>query len=282
MRIEVLDFDGCPNYEALLPRLHKILERTGVSAEIDLRRIASDDAAQRERFLGSPTVRINGRDVEPEAERRTDYGLKCRLYPCLSASEQWIALTLIRQLALGAPGGVSRLASVAELSEGEITNTLDHLPGVFRDEERRVVGFMGLTVAEMGHHRIHVDGRPLSAWCAWDTLFLPELLGETAYVTSRSPTSDTEITLTVTATGPTEVTPRDAVVSLLLPDGEFGPDVIQRFCEFVHFFASPQDGERWVAEHPGTFLLSVDDAYRLGQLTNRAGFGGALASAAQR
>ena len=80
MRIEVLYFDGCPNHEALLPRLHEILARTGVSAEIDLRRIASDDAAQRERFLGSPTVRINGRDVEPEAERRTDYGLKCRLY----------------------------------------------------------------------------------------------------------------------------------------------------------------------------------------------------------
>ena len=45
-----------------------------------MRRIASDGAAQRERFLGSPTVRVNGRDVEPEAEQRTDYGLKCRLY----------------------------------------------------------------------------------------------------------------------------------------------------------------------------------------------------------
>ena len=80
MRIEVLYFDGCPNYEALLPRLREILARTGVSAEIDLRRIASYEAAQRERFLGSPTVRINGRDIEPDAERRTDYGLKCRLY----------------------------------------------------------------------------------------------------------------------------------------------------------------------------------------------------------
>ena len=80
MRIEVLYFDGCPNYEALLPRLREILARTGVSAEIDLRRIANDEAAQRERFLGSPTLRINGRDIEPEAERRTDYGLKCRLY----------------------------------------------------------------------------------------------------------------------------------------------------------------------------------------------------------
>jgi hypothetical protein len=80
MRIEALYFDGCPNHEALMPRLHEILARTDVSAEIDLRRIASDDAAQRERFLGSPTVRINGRDVEPEAERRADYGVKCRLY----------------------------------------------------------------------------------------------------------------------------------------------------------------------------------------------------------
>jgi hypothetical protein len=80
MRIEVLYFDGCPNHEALMRRLHEILARTDVSAEIDLRRIASDDAAQRERFLGSPTVRINGRDVEPEAERRADYGVKCRLY----------------------------------------------------------------------------------------------------------------------------------------------------------------------------------------------------------
>jgi hypothetical protein len=80
VRIEVLYFDGCPNHEALLPRLREILARTGVSAEIALRRIASDEAAQRERFLGSPTVRINGRDIEPEAERRTDYGLKCRLY----------------------------------------------------------------------------------------------------------------------------------------------------------------------------------------------------------
>jgi hypothetical protein len=80
VRIEVLYFDGCPNHETLLPRLREILAREGISTEIDLRRITDDEAAQRERFLGSPTVRVNGRDVEPEAERRTDYGLKCRLY----------------------------------------------------------------------------------------------------------------------------------------------------------------------------------------------------------
>jgi alkylmercury lyase len=203
-------------------------------------------------------------------------GILAAAMPRLDATEQQIALTLIGQLALGAPVSVSHLAGAAELSEVQITNTLDHLPGVFRDEEHRVVGFMGLTVVEMGHHRIYLDGRPLSAWCAWDTLFLPELLGETAYVTSRSPNSGAEISLTVTPTGPTDLAPADTVVSFLLPETEFDAGIIQRFCHFVHFFASPEDGARWTAEHPGTFLLTVEDAYRLGELTNRAAFGTAL------
>jgi alkylmercury lyase len=135
---------------------------------------------------------------------------------------------------------------------------------------------MGLAVVEMGHHRIHVDVRRLSAWCAWDTLFLPELLGEIAYVTSRSPTSEGEISVTVTPTGPIDLAPADTIVSLLLPEPEFDAGVIQRLCHFVHFFASPEDGEEWTAEHPGTCLLSVEDAYSLGELTNRAAFGAAL------
>jgi hypothetical protein len=45
-----------------------------------LGRVESIDAAEAERFLGSPTVRIDGRDVEPGAADRDDFGLKCRLY----------------------------------------------------------------------------------------------------------------------------------------------------------------------------------------------------------
>jgi hypothetical protein len=78
--VELLYFDGCPSYEALLPRLRTLLADAGVTVDVDLRRVESAEAAERERFLGSPTLRIDGRDVEPTAELRTDYGLKCRLY----------------------------------------------------------------------------------------------------------------------------------------------------------------------------------------------------------
>lgn len=80
MTIELLYFDGCPNHEALVPHLEQLLRTAGLRIEIALRNVPDDTAAQRERFLGSPTVRVDGRDVEPGAEDRDDYGLKCRLY----------------------------------------------------------------------------------------------------------------------------------------------------------------------------------------------------------
>ena len=81
MKVEVLYFDGCPSHERLMPRLRYLLDQVGVDTAVDLVHIESLDAAEQQRFLGSPTVRVDGVDVEPGANARTDYGLKCRLYP---------------------------------------------------------------------------------------------------------------------------------------------------------------------------------------------------------
>jgi hypothetical protein len=80
VKIEVLYFNGCPNHEALLPRLRELLEQAQVASAVELVEVPDDAAAQSWRFLGSPTLRVDGRDVEPGAELRTDFGLKCRLY----------------------------------------------------------------------------------------------------------------------------------------------------------------------------------------------------------
>lgn len=80
MTIELLYFDGCPNHDALLPHLRELLASADMPAQIELRRIESVEAAEGERFLGSPTIRVDGRDVDLGTEQRTDYGMKCRLY----------------------------------------------------------------------------------------------------------------------------------------------------------------------------------------------------------
>lgn len=101
MEIELLYFDGCPSHEAFLPRLRELLARAGVDAPVAERRVESDTDAQRERFLGSPTLRVDGVDVDPDAGERTDYGLKCRLYPTSEGlrgtpPDEWVLSALRR------------------------------------------------------------------------------------------------------------------------------------------------------------------------------------------
>ena len=78
MTLEVLYFDGCPSHERLLPVLRALAAEHGL--QVILRRIEDAADAERARFLGSPSVRVDGVDVEPGAEQRSDFGLRCRLY----------------------------------------------------------------------------------------------------------------------------------------------------------------------------------------------------------
>jgi hypothetical protein len=101
VNVELLYFDGCPNHEALVPRLARLLRSVQGPVSLELRRIPDETAAQRERFLGSPTVRVDGRDVEPGAEKRDDFGLRCRLYRLPSGLrgaplDEWVLDALAR------------------------------------------------------------------------------------------------------------------------------------------------------------------------------------------
>ena len=79
-RIDVLVFDGCPNCDVTLERVREAVGRSSVAADVQIVRVEDQEQAQTFRFLGSPTVRVEGTDVEPEAAQRNDYALQCRVY----------------------------------------------------------------------------------------------------------------------------------------------------------------------------------------------------------
>ncbi len=122
-------------------------------------------------------------------------------FPQLSAPEQRIALGLYRLLAEGEPVSSDRLAQHLDLSTNLVREVLNSWPAVYFDDEKNVIGFWGLALQEMPH-RFKVNGRQLYNWCAWDSLFIPELLGKTAEVESTCPISGEIISLTV---GPTTI-----------------------------------------------------------------------------
>ena len=79
-RVEILYFEGCPNHEQARALVERIAAELTVEPEILLVEVPDSDAAIALKFLGSPTVRVNGRDVEPGAEERHDFVLSCRVY----------------------------------------------------------------------------------------------------------------------------------------------------------------------------------------------------------
>jgi hypothetical protein len=78
--VEVLYIEHCPNFPAALALVERVAADLGVDAEVQTTMITDQAAAERARFVGSPTVRVDGRDVDPEGALAAEYCLDCRLY----------------------------------------------------------------------------------------------------------------------------------------------------------------------------------------------------------
>jgi hypothetical protein len=78
--VEILYFEGCPNHEPVRALLERLADELRIDPEIRLVAVADPDAAVELGFLGSPTMRVDGVDVEPGAEARRDFALSCRIY----------------------------------------------------------------------------------------------------------------------------------------------------------------------------------------------------------
>ena len=80
MVAELYYFDGCPSYQRALDNLKEALRLERLSEEVAMIRVESPEDAQPKRFLGSPTIRLNGIDIEGAGAERQGYAFACRLY----------------------------------------------------------------------------------------------------------------------------------------------------------------------------------------------------------
>jgi alkylmercury lyase len=197
----------------------------------------------------------------------------------LDAADQRLAITLYRALADGEPVPAAELARRTGRNLQDVKATLHAWPGVFHDDQGRIIGFWGLALPAMAH-RLQIGGRTVHAWCAFDPLFITPLLGQPTQVASRCPATGEPVSLTVTPDGVKDLSPAGTVVSLLAPTRPWDHHVIESFCHYVLYFASQAAGRQWVARHPGTFLLPIAQAFELGRRYALVRFGAALADAA--
>jgi hypothetical protein len=80
IRIEILGFDGCPNLPLTHELIEAIVQSEGIEAKVTSVDVNSVEDAERLRFLGSPTVRVNGVDIEPSRQCEEQSSYSCRVY----------------------------------------------------------------------------------------------------------------------------------------------------------------------------------------------------------
>ena len=103
VQIEILAREDCPNRGMAITVVERVVDETGVPAEIEIVDVESDEEAAQYRVLGSPTVLVDGRDVDPEP-MHDGFSADDRLYrttrgPCGWPEAEWIRDALLRAVA---------------------------------------------------------------------------------------------------------------------------------------------------------------------------------------
>jgi hypothetical protein len=191
---------------------------------------------------------------------------------------QRLAVAVFRLLPAGNPVSVPAAADAAGMTEPQAASILRSWPAVFRDDHGQVTGFWGLALAGMPPHRIRRARTELSAWCAWDPLFLARIIGGLQVATADPVTGETT-TYDISRDGSiTGASHPDAVLSFLRPDQPWDNDVMTSFCHYVRHFTSPATAQPWTAGHPGTFVINLNDAAELARRHTARFFGAAAAA----
>lgn len=192
--------------------------------------------------------------------------------------DQVISVYLYRRLAEGQPFDLKELRESTTEIDGEIAVSLARLsPEIKSDDEGRLVAFMGLSLTPTSIKLLY-DDRILYAWCAWDSLFIPHILGETVQITASDPLTKAVIDVNVHEGQGVSANPSSTVVTFPIPSsiesGELSVDTIGAFCSHVRFFEGEATATSWI-ESSGlgnTLILDLESAYELGIKRNHIRF----------
>ena len=86
LNIRFLFLEGCPGAARALQRLEEVLHQEGLAVPVERIEVTNPETAEREGFLGSPTIQVNGLDIEIE-RRGESPCFGCRIYPGDEADE---------------------------------------------------------------------------------------------------------------------------------------------------------------------------------------------------
>lgn len=206
--------------------------------------------------------------------------------PVMTNDSQRLSLSIYQLLGKGLAVSIAQLSTHSGLSCDYITRELRRIANTDSCENKQdnnkkhdnqtnsLVSFLGLTLNKTDH-LFTVNNNDLYTWCAWDGLFITQLLESRVRLTSQCPVSNEIVVITVSKSGVDDTDMQDVCMSMLMPtDAAMQKNLRGHFCEYVKFFRSVKAGQQWCDANEGTFLLSIEQAWQLALQVNQARYSG--------
>lgn len=175
-----------------------------------------------------------------------------------------LQIIAMRLLAEGKPVSQHKLAQFWDMPREQVKTLFDLAlaRGTLQlDNDGNLIGTALSLIPS--RHKIHLDDHTLYAWCAYDAIFAPAVIGQPALIESPDPLTGELVYLTVAADGIREVDPEELVMTYVGLEAEAAGGPESPRCGSMHFFASPENASAWSATRDGALILSPHQAFEL-------------------
>jgi alkylmercury lyase len=175
-----------------------------------------------------------------------------------------VTIRTMQALAEGKPVSLDQLAKIWEMSIEQVRSVLAGAVSAGRaeiDSQGDLIG--GVLSLIPTAHRISMDGKELFAWCAYDAIYAPGVVGKTAQITSRDPITGDPIRITITPAGIADVRPKGTVVSVVGREMDMrgGPESPR--CSQMLFFGSRESAHQWLQGRDNVSILTAEEAFEI-------------------
>jgi len=177
-----------------------------------------------------------------------------------------VTVKTIQALAEGNPVSPDRLAELWEMDIDQVRIILNQALAAGRvelDDQGNLFG--GILSLNPTPHRISIGGKELYAWCAYDAIYIPGVVGKSAEITSEDPNTGGLINIFITPSGVARIHPEGTVISVVGPEADMRGGANSSRCSQMRFFESRDSADRWVQGHSGISVLSVEDGYEVAE-----------------
>lgn len=175
-----------------------------------------------------------------------------------------VTFKTIQALAKGKPVSPNQLSDIWGMPLDQVQVILKQAEETGRveiDTQGNLVGAV-LSLNPTQHH-ILMDNQRLYAWCAYDAMYAPGVVGMPAQIVSEDPVTGKSIQVSITPDGVETIQPEGAVVSVFDPGGDMSAGPESTRCTHMLFFESRESANQWMQGRTGVSILTVGEIFEL-------------------